>query len=642
MKKKITYSIFCVALLFFSFNVCSQTLRERQQISKSYINSGNSDEITSVIQDYMGKQRKAVDSLVSIGLKKSFKVGRVKYELLRVSPKGEPIYYSTDNVSAANSTQTQYLHNDGGLGINVEGQNMIIGIWDAGVAHGGHQEFIDENGNSVVTAESSYLSSNDDHATHVLGTMISRGVRSNAKGMAPMASAVSYDWGDDLNEVNLEASNGLLISNHSYGTPIFINGSTNVPPSGIGTYNSEAKAWDGIHYAYPYYLQVASAGNDGSEENINPTQNGFDQIIGEKVSKNNLVVANANDVIYYSNGFVYTTINSSSSKGPSDDGRIKPDITGNGTGVYSTDSDPNDPSKTSLYRSATGTSMASPNIAGSLLLLQQYYNELNSKFMRSATLKGLVCHTATDKGNPGPDPIFGWGILNSKKAAELIATDKSKASMSEMTINNGENLQYDFVIPANTPEFAVTVCWTDPSGPIISSTNSQTPVLVNDIDITITKGQDIYYPYRLNYNSNDKLWSWASTDGDNSVDNIEQIRIANPVAGNYSVNVTHKGNLTNNKQDFSIIITGHESSTSLNFEDNLFSDIVIYPNPVSGNSIYITGLNEDFQASLYDINGKKIIQVSNGENNISMISPGVYFLKMKNSRKSLAKRIIIQ
>ena len=165
---------------------------------------------------------------------------------------------------------------------------------------------------------------------------------------------------------------------------------------------------------------------------------------------------------------------------------------------------------------------------------------------------------------------------------------------------------------------------------------------MNDIDITITKGQDIYYPYRLNYNSNDKLWSWASTDGDNSVDNIEQIRIANPVAGNYSVNVTHKGNLTNNKQDFSIIITGHESSTSLNFEDNLFSDIVIYPNPVSGNSIYITGLNEDFQASLYDINGKKIIQVSNGENNISMISPGVYFLKMKNSRNSLAKRIIIQ
>ena len=517
---------------------------------------------------------------------------------------------------------------------------MIIGIWDAGVAHGGHQEFIDENGNSFVT-QGSYLSSNDDHATHVLGTMISRGVRSNAKGMAPKASAVSYDWGDDLNEVNLEASNGLLISNHSYGT-IFINGSTNVPPSGIGTYNSEAKAWDGIHYAYPYYLQVASAGNDGSEENINPTQNGFDQIIGEKVSKNNLVVANANDVIYYSNGFVYTTINSSSSKGPSDDGRIKPDITGNGTGVYSTDSDPNDPSKTSLYRSATGTSMASPNVAGSLLLLQQYYNELNSKYMRSATLKGLACHTATDKGNPGPDPIFGWGVLNTKKAAELIASDKSKASISEMTINNGENLQYDFVIPADAPEFAVTVCWSDPSGPIISATNSQTPVLVNDIDITITKGQDIYYPYRLNYNSNDKLWSWASTDGDNSVDNIEQIRIANPVAGNYSVNVTHKGNLTNNNQDFSIIITGHESSTSLNFEDNLFSDIVIYPNPVSGNSIYITGLNEDFQASLYDINGKKIIQVSNGENNISMISPGVYFLKIKNSRKSLAKRIIIQ
>lgn len=619
----------------------SQTLRERQEISKSYINSGNSDEITSVIQDYMDKQRKAVDSLVSTGLKKNFKIDNVKYELLRVSPKGKPIYYSTDNVSAANSTQTQYLHNNGGLGINVEGQNMLIGIWDAGVAHGGHQEFIDENGSSVVTTESSYLSSNDDHGTHVLGTMISRGIRSIAKGMAPKASAISYDWSDDLSEVNLEASNGLLLSNHSYGTPIFINGSTNVPPSGIGTYNSEAKAWDGIHYAYPYYLQVASAGNDGSSENINPTQNGFDQIIGEKVSKNNLVVANANDVNYYPNGFVYATINPSSSKGPSDDGRIKPDITGNGTGVYSTDSDPNDPSKTNLYRSATGTSMASPNVAGSLLLLQQYYNELNSKFMRSATLKGLACHTATDKGNPGPDPIFGWGILNTKKAAELIAIDKSKPSIAEMTINEAESLQYNFIIPQNTSEFSVTVCWTDPSGQIISTTNSQTSVLVNDIDISVIKDQNIYYPYKLNYNSIDKLWSWASTDGDNSVDNIEQVKITNPVAGNYSVNITHKGSLTNNKQDFSMVVSGHQSSSALSIVENVYSDIVIYPNPVKGNSIFIRGLNEYSQASLYDINGKKIIQISNGENNISMLSSGVYFLMMKNPQERLTKKIII-
>ena len=211
-----------------------------------------------------------------------------------------------------------------------------------------------------------------------------------------------------------------------------------------------------------------------------------------------------------------------------------------------------------------------------------------------------------------------------------------------MTINYGENLQYDFVIPADTPEFAVTVCWTDPSGPIINTTNSQTPVLVNDIDINITKGQDTYYPYRLNYNSVDKLWSWASNDGDNSVDNIEQIRITNPVAGNYSVNVKHKGNLTNNKQDFSIIITGHESSTSLNSKENIYSDIVIYPNPVRGNLLFIIGLNEDSKASLYDINGKKLMQVSNGENNVSMLNSGVYFLMMKNTQNNLTKRIIIQ
>ena len=81
MKKKIKNSVFCVTLLLFSFNVYTQTLRERQEISKSYISSGNFDEITSVIQDYMDKQSKAVDSLVSKGFNKRFKIDSVKYEL---------------------------------------------------------------------------------------------------------------------------------------------------------------------------------------------------------------------------------------------------------------------------------------------------------------------------------------------------------------------------------------------------------------------------------------------------------------------------------------------------------------------------------------------------------------------------------
>jgi hypothetical protein len=63
---------------------------------------------------------------------------------------------------------------------------------------------------------------------------------------------------------------------------------------------------------------------------------------------------------------------------------------------------------------------------------------------------------------------------------------------------------------------------------------------------------------------------------------------------------------------------------------------------VIGNLLFINGLKEDSQASLYDINGKKLIRISNGENNVSMLSSGVYFLMMKNSQNNLTKRIIIQ
>ena len=119
--------------------------------------------------------------------------------------------------------------------------------------------------------------------------------------------------------------------------------------------------------------------------------------------------------------------NSSSSEGPADDLRIKPDIMGNGTGLYSTYE-----SADAVYSTISGTSMASPNVAGTLLLLQQHYKNVTNNFMKAATLKGLACHTADDAGNIGPDPVFGWGLLNAKKAAEkqAILTAMADAGLS--------------------------------------------------------------------------------------------------------------------------------------------------------------------------------------------------------------------
>ena len=104
-------------------------------------------------------------------------------------------------------------------------------------------------------------------------------------------------------------------------------------------------------------------------------------------------------------------ITSFSSWGPSDDGRIKPDLVGNGYNVYST-SHRHD----SAYSVKSGTSMSGPNVAGSLLLLQEAYELKTGNFMRAASLKGLAIHTCREAGlHRGPDYRYGWGVLDTWK-----------------------------------------------------------------------------------------------------------------------------------------------------------------------------------------------------------------------------------
>ncbi|WP_237276778.1 S8 family serine peptidase, partial [Tenacibaculum ovolyticum] len=336
-------------------------------------------------------------------------------ELQRVV-NGKPIYYTTFNVAAAKSTRTNHLNSGGSLGLNLMGQGMTAHVWDGGLARTTHQEYDGAGGNNRFSIGDG-TTARHFHAAHVAGTIISSGVKANAKGMAPHSKAVGYDWNNDKTEATSAASNGMLISNHSYGYATRNQqGQVQLPQHYFGGYITESRAWDEIMFNAPNYLMVVAAGNDGNDNtaNNNPTGgSGFDKLTGHSVSKNNLVVANAQDAnVDASGNLVSVSINSSSSEGPTDDFRIKPDITGNGTGVYSTYE-----SSDTAYNSITGTSMASPNVAGSLILLQQHHKNLNSgSFMKAATLKGLALHTADDAGASGPDAVFGWGLLHTKRA----------------------------------------------------------------------------------------------------------------------------------------------------------------------------------------------------------------------------------
>jgi hypothetical protein len=504
-----------------------------------------------------------------------------------VNSLGFPIYLATfDNIIAAATTQTNSVQPGGSLDINVSGSstflNNKLAIWDGGSVYKAHQEFAGK----TITLENtvSYI----DHATHVAGTMIAKGVYAPAKGMAFNATTLhSYYFDNDITSMGTAAS-GLLLSNHSYGDEAGWNfddtGSQwdwfGLPGDTVdynfGFYGTRTQQFDQIAYNAPYYLIVESAGNahaypgpavgqdyygyasaanqtlvDKGPRPANISSNtGYETISTTGNAKNILTVGAVNPLPFGPANSQSITVADFSSWGPTNDGRIKPDIVGDGVDVTSCGS-----ASTTNYITLSGTSMSAPNVTGSLYLLQEYYAEKHSgTFMRAATLKGLACHTAVDAGNVGPDYVYGWGLLNMKNAAQALKDNGTKSIIKEDTLQQGQKQTFN-VVASGDGALSATISWTDPAGtPTTDGTvNSRTPKLVNDLDIRISDGTTTFFPWVLN----PAAPSAPATTGDNVLDNIEQVFIAGAVPGkSYTITVSHKGTLQGTSQDYSLIVTG--------------------------------------------------------------------------------------
>lgn len=644
--------------LFYIFSLISiialpsnaQTVTEKQNIIKNY-NIDAIDQLKEELEiNFLIREARISEYLQNNNFSnRNIRVKGKTYHIHDIE-KGQPIYRTTNNDNSAKATKTNRLQSGGSLGLNLDGTNMNIAVWDEESVRGTHAEFKDDQDiplSRIVYPEfpNGFSGPMSDHATHVAGTLIAKGVDSKAKGMAPKATLISYDWGLDDIEALKEAKNGLLISNHSYGVPILnSNSHQQVSSENIGAYTTDARLWDEISYLSPYYLSVHSAGNDGNTIYSGGLGARYDKLTGSKTAKNILVVANANPSLYpNSDNLINFPINTSSSQGPTDDFRIKPDITGDGSNVYSPTSTSN-----TAYNTFSGSSMASPNVAGTLLLLQEFYNQINSNYMKAATLKGLVCHTATDDSRRGPDPIFGWGLLNAEASILVIqGNSKGTSSIKELTLNNNSTYTYNFFASPTNPVSA-TISWTDPAGSVSTSFNNViTPRLVNDLDLRIEDSNGvIFFPWKLNTTD---VAGLAIKD-DNSIDNIERIDI--PIttnSGNYTLTVTHKNVLTNGFQDFSLILTGSE--LTLNVMQNSIESLNVWPNP-SDRIFNFSFKSTDFRTKiiLYDMLGKKIYEKVLNTNdsliqdsvNTENFFKGIYFLNIQNGTKIYNKKIIIK
>lgn len=499
---------------------------------------------------------------------------------------GKPVYYATDNFGAAQTTRVVELWEGGNTGLDMTGEGYNqLGEWDAGAVRKSHQEFTDQGASRVTQMDGN--PSTNYHATHVAGTMVAAGVSASAKGMAFQANLKAYEWGNDVSEMAAAAANGLELSNHSYGTPAGWEnygswtwlGNPSISATEdykFGFYDNTSRQMDQIAYNAPYYLICRSAGNErgegpgnagtGGNPEIDGGPDGYDCISPVKLGKNILSVGAVREVTNYS-GPGSVIMSSFSSWGPADDGRIKPDIVGKGVEVFSTLDDNN-----SAYGTLSGTSMSTPNVTGSLALLQHYYQSIHDTPMLAATLKGLAIHTADEAGaHEGPDYIFGWGLMNAERAANKITEDTIQDVISELLLEDGDTYSRQVNVPEGS-DLRVTICWTDVPGiPVAPALDPRDPMLVNNLQLTVSdEDGNTYFPYSLDP-ENPSLA--ATNDSENNVDNVEMVYAKNLGAGTYTITVSHEGELEMGEQAFSMIITGIDEYTLL----PLCTDVLLFP-----------------------------------------------------------------
>lgn len=505
--------------------------------------------------------------------------------LVGLDERGRPIVYIVHDVVAAQTIGTDRIWPGGTTGHDLDGSGMNageMGIWDNGGVLTTHVEF----GGRVVQADTADAIAS--HATHTAGILAAAGVNEDVRGMAFAAPLSAYDWTNDWAEMATAAANGMLVSNHSYGPAVgwsfslsgnawYWYGDPSISETEdyqFGYYSSESQAFDEIAYNAPDYVIVRSGGNDRLEgppqatghyvwqdggwtwseveRNRDGAPLGYDAVSHEAVAKNVLAVGGVQPII---GGYNYpddVRIGSFSSYGPTDDGRIKPDIVADGLYVESARSDSN-----TAYGSGSGTSVAAPGVAGSVFLLQELYRQTHGNANPlSSTIRGLVIHTADEAGeNPGPDYKFGWGLMNTRRAADVIGEDgNTHARILERTLQSGVADTFIVERISGTP-IRATLAWTDPAAvPLNPVLDDRTPMLVNDLDLRLVQihGDDVFQPYMLDPDNPGA----APTKGDNQVDNVEQVYEQQPDNGEYRMIVSHKGILEDGHQDYSLIVSG--------------------------------------------------------------------------------------
>ncbi len=479
--------------------------------------------------------------------------------------------------------------------VGLTGAGQIIAITDtdldiqADVEAGGNPDFA---ATRVVRGFSNYdldptdpncqstdWSDHNGHGTHVSGTALGSGARSpvglSFAGVAPEAGLVVQSvsnggsfldclvYEDGVSFLDLAYGAGARVQNASWGA------------QSDGDYTQTNSDIDAFLWEHKDHLFVTVSGNTGGDGNNDGVVD-LDSITSPGSAKNVLTVGasenyrppngecsfsvpenscwqnywNFSEKLPFTDDYVSDDIvgmAAFSGRGPTDDGRIKPEIVAPGTNIVSTRS--HQPGAAYLstygpdYAYSSGTSMAAPLVSGMGALVRQWLIEARHTVPSAALVKALLLNGAADT-SPGqyevgaqreipaewPNSVEGWGRAAITDTIDLGGDERVWLADSAPGLTVGAVVSYTLVVSDGQP-LRVTLAWTDyPATPLLSK------ALVNDLDLEVQLpgGATV-----LGNANADRRRSPFCQDagGADRCNNAESVHIAAPAAGTYIVRV---------------------------------------------------------------------------------------------------------